>query len=170
MSMDKQALIEALQDMEDFALLKKLDCPPIYLLGGSACIIEGYLDRATRDIDILDLEYSSQIGRLLRVLGDVDYLDMMLTTIAEDYKQRAIRVEKIKNLEIYALSREDIIVTKIGRYSEKDKEDITELLKKCNKEQMNRLIDRVKERQNLSAKVRKYFIENIEKFRRDFNV
>lgn len=29
--MDKQALIKALHDMEDFALLKQLQCPPIYL-------------------------------------------------------------------------------------------------------------------------------------------
>ena len=70
MSMDKQALILALKDMEDFAMLKKIGCPPIYLLGGCACIIGGYLDRATRDIDMLDLGYSSKVGRLFRILGE----------------------------------------------------------------------------------------------------
>jgi hypothetical protein len=168
--MDKQALTLALQDMEDFAMLKQLDCPPIYLLGGSACIIEGYLDRATRDIDIVDLEYSAQAGRLFRILGDVDYLDTMLTTLAEDYKERAVRVSAVKKIEVYALSREDIIVTKIGRYSEKDKEDIKKLIKKCDKHTINELIESVKQRQNISVKVKEYFINNVEKFRRDFDV
>ncbi len=170
MSMDKQALTLALQDMEDFAMLKQLDCPPIYLLGGSACIIEGYLDRATRDVDILDLEYSAQVGRLFRILGEVDYLDSTLTTLAEDYKERAVRVSVVKKIDVYALSREDIIVTKIGRYSEKDKEDIKELIKKSDKDKINKLIDSVKQRENISAKVKEYFIYNVEKFRRDFDV
>ena len=42
--------------IDDFAKLRKIDYPPIYLLGGSACIIAGYLDRATTDIDLLDME------------------------------------------------------------------------------------------------------------------
>lgn len=170
MSRDKQALIEALQDMEDFALLKRLDCPPIYLLGGSACIIQDYLERATRDIDILDLEYSSQIGRLFKILGDVDYLDMKLTTLAENYEKRAIRVKKIKSIEVYTLSREDIIVTKLGRYSKKDKEDIIKLLKNSNIELINELIENVKQRQDLSIQLKQYFVVNAEKFRRDLCV
>lgn len=170
MSMDKQALILALQDMEDFAMLKELDCPPIYMLGGSACIIEGYLERATRDIDILDLEYSAQMGRLFRILGEVDYLDLMLTTLAEGYQERAVRVSAVKKIQVYTLSREDIIVTKIGRYSDKDKEDIKELIKKSNKIKINELINSVKQRQNMSQRVKEYFISNVEKFRRDFDV
>ncbi|TCK98519.1 hypothetical protein EDC19_0941 [Natranaerovirga hydrolytica] len=170
MNMDKQALISAFQDMEDFAILKKIDCPPIYLLGGSACIVEGYLDRVTRDIDIIDLHYSANVGRLFRILGEVDYLDIYLTTLAEGYSQRAIRVREIKHIEVYALSVEDIIVTKIGRYSGKDKEDIKELLKKANKETINVLIEDVKKRENISHILKAYFLENVKKFRRDFCV
>ena len=170
MGMDRQSLIEALKDMEEFSEIKKLECPPIYLLGGSACIIQGYLDRATRDIDILDLEYSSQVGRLFRILGDVDYLDIILTTLAEGYEERTIRVKEIKNIEVYVLSREDIVVTKIGRYSDKDKEDIKILMEKVDKEKIIQLIDNVKKRKNLSSKIKLNFIENVEQFRSDFNV
>ncbi len=170
MSMDKQALIEALQDMEDFAILKQLQCPPIYLLGGSACIIEGYIDRVTRDIDIVDLEYPAQIGRLFKVLGDVDYIDIGLTTLAHTYQKRAIRIEDIKHIQAYVLSREDIIVTKIGRYSAKDKEDIAHMMGGASKVLINQLIQEVRERTDLSPKIKYYFQENVVTFRRDFDV
>lgn len=170
MQLDKEALIQAFRDMEDFAVLKKLDCPPLYLLGGSASIITGCLDRATRDIDLLDLDYSATAGRLFRILGDVDYLDIRLTTLAEGYERRAIRVKEIQNLPIYALSVEDIIVTKIGRYSAKDREDIAHLYKTSNPKVIAQLIENVKARQDMSEKVKAHFIENVEEFRRDFNV
>lgn len=77
---------------------------------------------------MLDLGYLAEVGRLFRILGEVDYLDIEITTLPEDYKKRAARLTDIKNIEVYILSREDIIVTKIGRYSDKDKEDIKEII------------------------------------------
>jgi hypothetical protein len=43
MDKNREILFEILHDMEDFAQLKNIDYPPIYLLGGSGCIVAGYL-------------------------------------------------------------------------------------------------------------------------------
>src|SRR5690348_10988898 len=106
--------------MEDFSRMKGIEYPPIYLLGGSGCIIGEYLSRATTDFDLLDMEYDASTGKLLRILDRYDLLDIYLTTIPEDFMKRAKKIINFKN--VYVLSREDIVLSKIGRYSEKDVE------------------------------------------------
>jgi len=138
---NKKILYEILQDVEDFANMKNIDYPPIYLLGGSGCIIAGYLDRATTDIDLLDLDYDASVGRLLRIMEKYDFLDLYLTTIPMDFKDRARKIEKFRN--IYVLSREDIILSKIGRYSEIDIEDISVMIKNADKKLIADLIGKV---------------------------
>lgn len=167
---NKNILMEVLHDMEDFAKLKGLSCPPIYLLGGSGCIVGGYINRATLDFDILDMDYSASTGRIFKMLGDVDYLDLNLTTIAPGFKERAVKIKEFVYLEIYVLSKEDIITTKIGRYSEKDMEDISKLIKYSSKDLVLKLINIIMDRADISPKVRKIFIKNATLFRRDFNV
>ena len=159
-----------LHDMEDFAKLKELSCPPIYLLGGSGCIIGGYINRATLDFDILNMDYPASSGRIFKMLGNTDYLDLYLTTIASGFEERAIKIKEFSYLEIYVLSKEDIITTKIGRYSEKDIEDISELIKYSNKDLILKHISTIMERADISPKVKEVFIKNATLFRRDFNV
>ena len=65
---NRDRLLEIIQDMDDFAKMKNIDYLPLYILGGSGCIIAGYLDRGTTDFDLLDIRYSSEMGRLLRIL------------------------------------------------------------------------------------------------------
>lgn len=165
---NRKILYEILQDVEDFAKLKNIEYPPIYLLGGSACIIAGYLDRATTDIDLLDMNYDASMGRLLRIMDRYDFLDLYLTTIPMDFKVRTIKIEKFKN--IYVLSREDIIVSKLGRYSEIDIEDISVLIKDADKSLLSSLIEKVAERENISERVKQAFIQNVKLFRERFNV
>ncbi len=164
----KEILAQILRDMDDFAKMKGLSYPPIYLLGGSGCIIADYISRATTDLDILDMEYDSTIGRLLRIFDRYDLLDFFLTTIPDDFAKRAIKIDGYKN--IYVLSREDIILSKIGRYYEKDIEDINLLLEKSDKVLLSELIDAVMRRENISDRVKAAFIENLKMFRRRFNV
>ena len=159
-----------LHDMEDFARLKGLTCSRIYLLGGSGCIVGGYLNRATTDIDIIDMNYPASAGRLFRMLGDMDYLDIYLTTIPNDFYKRAMKLHEFQYLEIYVLSAEDIIVSKIGRLSEKDREDIQALLTDDNKELVMKLAESVIERENISDIVKERFLRNMEVFREEFDV
>ncbi len=164
----KDILIQILNDMEDFAKMKKIEYPPIYLLGGSGCIIGGYISRATTDFDLLDIGYDASMGRLLRVLDRYDFLDIYLTTIPEDFRHRAKKINNYKN--IFVLSREDIVLSKIGRYSEKDAEDISILMKDVDMELLAGLIEKVLGRNNISVRVKEAFIINLQKFRSKFNV
>lgn len=167
-SKSKEILAQLLKDMDDFARMKGLDYPPIYLLGGSGCIVAGYLDRATTDMDLLDMEYGANVGRLLRMLDKYDLLDLYLTTIPEDFKERAVKIEEYKN--IYVLSREDIILSKVGRYSDKDIEDISILIKQADKVILSNLIVKVLNRNNISERVKKAFTGNLKLFRERFDV
>ena len=104
------------------------------------------------------------------MLGDVDYLDLNLTTIAPGFKERAVKIKEFVYLEIYVLSKEDIITTKIGRYSEKDMEDISKLIKYSSKDLVLKLINTVIERTDISHRVKEVFIRNVNLFRGDFSV
>lgn len=167
---NRDIILELLQDMEDFARMRNEKCPPIYLLGGAACIIGGYIERATLDIDLLDMNYSAKAGKLFRMLGNIDILDKYLTAIADDFERRAIKLEQFKYLDILILSIEDIIVTKIGRYSEKDVEDIGELMLSADRNLVLELIDNVFKRRDISGIVLKKFSDNVKKFKGDFYV
>lgn len=100
MNKNRQLLVELLKTMEEFAVFKGIECPPIYLLGGSGCIIAGYIDRATVDIDFLDIGYSSKTGMLFNILGERDILDIAFTTIPASYAERVIRLNEFEHLEI----------------------------------------------------------------------
>ncbi len=167
---NKEILLGQLHDMEDFAELKKYKIPPIYLLGGSGCIVGEYIKRATVDFDVIDMNYPSQSARFFRLLEKVDYLDLYQITIDLDFKKRAKKLSEFKYLDIYVLSKEDIIVTKIGRYGEKDINDIRELLKNSDKSLILKLIDNVNQRHNIGEKLKEVFLKNVKLFRRDFDV
>lgn len=164
----KDILVQILDDMEAFAEMKGIEYPPIYLLGGSGCIIGEYLSRATTDFDLLDMEYDASMGRLLRLLDRYDFLDIYLTTIPEDFKQRAKKINNYKN--VYVLSREDMVLSKIGRYSEKDVEDISILIKDIDRDLLTGLIEKVIGRNNISERVKEVFISNLVLFKGKFNV
>jgi hypothetical protein len=95
-----------------------------YLAGGSACILAGFLERATKDFDIIDIGYSAFVGKILNYLQPYDLLDINHAEISHNFKDRAILLNDLKNIKVYVLSREDIIASKIGRYEEKDRNDI----------------------------------------------
>lgn len=170
MDLNRSLLMQILHDMEDFARLKNLPGFPIYILGGSGCIVGGYISRATTDFDLLDFNYPSSAGRIFRMLGEADYLDYYLTTIPNDFKDRAVKLDEFAYLDIYVLSREDIIVSKIGRYSKKDVEDIKGMLTDDIKPSVNRIIDSVTARNDISSRVKEQFKKNAAIFRREFNV
>ena len=167
-SKNKEMLLEILKDFNDFASMRKIDYFPIYLLGGSGAIIGEYIERATLDIDFLDMNYNSSIGRLFKMFGKSDMLDLYLTTIPLDFITRAKKIEGFKS--IFVLSREDIILSKIGRYSEKDIEDITKMIGKADIDLILNLILVVQNRNDISEIILKEFNKNIEKFKDDFDV
>jgi len=167
-SKNKQILLELLRDMEDFARLKGIECPAIYLIGGAGCIIAGYLERATVDFDFIDINYPAEAGRLFKILDRFDMLDLYVTPVAPEFEKRAIKIEGFDS--VYVLSREDIIVSKLGRYSEKDREDIKKLMTGADKEKLKKLIELVINRKDFSPVVKYRFIKNVKDFEEEYNV
>jgi len=124
----RQDLEQALFDMEVMARAIGIKPFEIYLLGGSGCILAGYLDRATRDFDIVDLDYQASFGRVLKILEPYDLIDIQLAAIPVLFKERAMRLKQFQYLLVYVLSREDIIISKLPRFNNRDRDDISELL------------------------------------------
>ncbi len=76
-------------------------------------------------------------------------LEYESTIISPKYKERAIKLNAFKHLNVYLLSPEDIIVSKIIRLEQKDIEDIDELIDIADKELINQIIDEVLLRDDL---------------------
>ena len=53
----RKQLEEYILDMEKVARAFEIEPFDIYLLGGSACVLGGFIDRATRDFDFIDINY-----------------------------------------------------------------------------------------------------------------
>ena len=112
-----------------------------YLAGGSACILAGYLDRATRDFDFIDIGYNSKVGKILNYLQPYDLLDINHAEIPGNFKIRAIMLPDFNHIKMFILCREDIIASKIGRYSDKDQQDIETLMRDAIKEKLENSIE-----------------------------
>ena len=78
----KNDLHNALSDMEAMAKILNIEPFELYLLGGSGCVLAEYVDRSTRDFDIIDLEYNAKLGRVLKILEPYDMIDERMATIA----------------------------------------------------------------------------------------
>lgn len=157
-------------DMEKVARLFEIEPFDIYLLGDSACVLGGFIDRATRDFDFIDLGYPSRLGKVFVQLRDFDMLEYESTVVSPKYKERAIRLEKFKYLNIYMLSVEDIIVSKIIRLEQKDLQDIDELIKVADKKLINRIIDEVLNRNDLYESKKEQFTRQLPSFRERYHV
>lgn len=165
-----QAMITVIEDMEKIAQTLNISSFPIYFLGGSACILGQYSDRATRDFDFVDLNYSSHYGKVLRYLNDFDMLEYESTLLAPTYRERAKKLEQFKFLEVYVLAREDIIVSKIIRMEPKDIEDIDLLIKESNKELIKKIIYEVLQRVDLFESKKEAFFKNLPAFMEKYHV
>ena len=167
---NKEIILGLLQDMQDFAKMKNIQCEPIYLLGGSGCILMNYLNRGTTDIDFIDLDYSANMGRLFRILESFDMLDWTVASIPSGYKERATKLVEFDYIDVYVLSMEDIIVSKIGRYSEKDVEDIAIMMDKAKRTIVFELIENVLRRSDFSEISKSHFEYNAKIFKEKYYV
>ena len=166
----KKQLEDKILDMEKVAKIFDIEPFDIYILGGAACILGGYTERATRDFDFIDLDYSSKLGRIFVQLRDFDMLEYKSTLISPKYKERAVKLEKFKYINVYLLSVEDIIVSKIIRLESKDIEDIDNLIYIADKDLINKIIDEVLSRDDLYESKKEQFIKLLPKFRERYNV
>jgi hypothetical protein len=167
---NKDILIELLHDADDFARFKGVSCPPIYFLGGSGCILGDYVDRGTLDLDFVDMDYDASVGKIFRLFDRFDMLDRYVTPIADGFEERAKVLTGFTTLKFYTLCKEDIIVSKLGRYAEKDQEDIAILMYDCDKKLLNQLINNIIDKENFSNRVKVEFTKNSNLLKEKYNV
>lgn len=160
----KIELEKMISEMELVTKAFGLESFDIYFLGGSACILGGYSERATKDFDFIDLDYSSKLGKVFALLREYDMLVYELSILSPNYKKRSKKLEKFQYLNVYVLSKEDIIVSKIIRLEDKDLEDIDHLMKSADKSLIKQIIDEVLEREDLVETKRQGFLEKLPLF------
>ena len=165
-----ESMIEDIKNLEKAAIAFGIEPFPIYFLGGSACILGKYTERATRDFDFIDINYPAKLGKVFRLLGDYDILEYESTILSPLYKERAIKLEQFKYLQIYILSKEDIIVSKIIRLEPKDIEDIDKLIVQCDLKLTSNIIQEVLNRKDLYESKRRAFLDKLPVFRERYNV
>lgn len=168
--MIKDDLLEAIHEMEEVAKLFKLEAFDIYLIGGSACVLGKYTTRATVDIDFIDLDYPAKYGKAFSILRDYDMLEYQSTILSPTYKERAIKLNEFKYINVYILSKEDIAISKVIRLAKKDIEDLDQIIPECNKQLLNQIIDEIINRKDLYESKKNGFINNLKKFREKYNV
>ena len=166
----KQKLEDRIKNMEEVSKVFDIEPFEIYFLGDAACILGGYTERATRDFDFIDLDYSAKLGKVFVQLRDFDMLEYSSTLLSPKYKERARRLNRFKYLNVYLLSIEDIIVSKIIRLEQKDIEDIDILIDKANKDLIDQIIDEVLARDDLYESQKKQFTKQIPKFKERYHV
>lgn len=168
--MIRDNLIEVIHEMEEVTKLFKLEPFDIYIIGGSACVLGKYTNRATLDIDFIDLGYPSKYGKAFSILRDYDMLEYESTILSPTYKQRAIKLNEFKYINVFILSIEDVAVSKIIRLSEKDIEDLNQIVPKCDKEVLNNIINEIIDRKDLFESKKLEFIKKIKIFKEKYNV
>lgn len=140
-----------------------------YLAGGSACVLAGYIDRATRDFDIVDTGYPSYLGKVFKLLEPYDLLTNYFAAIPKNYAKRAIKLEGFKNISVYIFSKEDIIASKIDRLSQKDIDDIKAIIGKVDRTLLKKCIEEAVENIIYDDKKQRY-LTNLNKFREMFDM
>lgn len=168
--MIKDNIIEVLHEMEEVTKLFKLEPFDIYIIGGSACILGEYTTRATIDVDFIDLGYPSKYGKVFAMLRDYDMLEYESIILSPNYKERAIKLEEFEYINVYILSKEDVAISKIIRLADKDNEDLEQIIPKCNKNTLNKIINEVINRKDLFASKKEGFQKNLKLFREKYNV
>lgn len=168
--MIKDNLIEVLSEMEEVTKLFKLEPFEIYIIGGSACILGEYTTRATLDIDFVDLGYPAKYGKVFSLLRDYDMLEYQSTILSPTYKNRAIKLKDFKYINVYILSREDVVISKIIRLAPKDLEDLNQIIPKCDKKLLNDIINEILSREDLFESKKREFKRKLKIFREKYNV
>lgn len=168
--MIRDKLLEVIHEMEEVTKLFKLEPFDIYIIGGGACVLGKYTTRATLDVDFVDLGYPAKYGKVFVMLRDYDMLEYQSTILSPTYKERARKLEEFEYINVYILSKEDIVISKIIRLAEKDIEDLDQIMPNCNKVVLNNVIEEVLDRQDLFESKKEEFIRKLKIFKEKYNV
>jgi len=147
----------------------------LYIFGGAAAVIAYGSRRGTLDIDAY-IEDRAIKSKLLGWAGQGSELEtkhglylhsantelMLIET--PDWKERSIEIlrGKLKHVQIMALGKEDLVLSKLGRYNDRDREDIQFIFGKY-KIDPQKLI-------KYYESARQYFVGNLRTLDTTFNI
>ncbi|MGN1297864.1 MAG: DUF6036 family nucleotidyltransferase [Clostridia bacterium] len=97
-------------------------------------------------------------------------LEYQSTLLSPTYKERAIRLEEFKYINVYILSKEDIAISKVIRLADKDLEDLEQIMPKCDKNILNDIIAEILNREDLFESKKSEFRKKLKIFREKYNV
>ncbi len=144
---DKNELLDFLEIL-DKKLEKQME---LIAVGGTAMTL---LETKTSTIDI-DFEVKPEDYQTLKsglsILPHGYRVDIFTNglifsqQLPDDYRKKSVPIKHFKNISLLALHPLDIVVTKIGRLNERDKEDIKLCIKKfgLTKEQIKERVQKV---------------------------
>lgn len=93
------------------------------VVGGAALLLLGYIERATRDIDFI--EVSCEAKKFLPEFDINTNAAAYLFEFPEDYCERLVPLNAGgKKIKYYAMSLEDIVIAKVSSYRDTDITDI----------------------------------------------
>lgn len=96
----------------------------LYILGGTALLFHGIESVVTIDIDVAN-QLNASVKEVLEPF--VSDAASEVATLASGYKERLVpyKPNDFQCLRIYLLSLEDLVISKLGAFRFKDKEDLT---------------------------------------------
>ena len=98
--------------------------PAFHVLGGTALLFHGITSVVTIDIDI-----ANRLSDKIRPMVEPFISDNAseVATLAKYYQCRLVpfHPDEFKHIAVYLLSVEDLVITKLGSFRHKDKEDLT---------------------------------------------
>lgn len=97
-------------------------------------------------------------------------LEYQSTLLSPTYKERAVKLEKFKYINVYILSKEDIAISKVIRLADKDIEDLEQIIPKCDKNILNDIIAEILNREDLFESKKSEFRKKLKIFREKYNV
>ncbi len=109
----------------------------LYIFGGAAAVIAYGSKRGTMDIDAY-VEDRAIEDKLLKWAGQGSELEKkhglyfhnvnieMMLIETPDWKERSVEIQsgELKHIQVMALGKEDLILSKLSRYNDRDREDI----------------------------------------------
>jgi len=176
MKQAKRELLDFFRDIDErFGKEKPAKKIALYIFGGAAVVIAYGSRRGTLDIDTY-VEDRAIKGKLLEWAGQGSELEkkhgfylhnanteiMLIET--PHWKERSVEIlsGKLKHIQAMALGKEDLILSKLSRYNDRDREDIQFITEKYNIDP-DRLLAYYK-----SARL--YFVGNLETLDTTFNI
>jgi hypothetical protein len=115
--------------------------PVFHLLGGTALLFHGIVSISTIDIDT-----ANRLTDRVRDLVEPFISDNAseVATLAKHYTSRLIpyKPEVFRNMDVYLLSLEDLVITKLGAGRFKDIEDLTktDIMRRCDFDKLSKII------------------------------